>query len=548
MAQGTASTRLRSGIPSEAASGAPAADGSRRWTTSLASFDLLWVAVALFAVGVLLRVSGITTQSLWTDDGFSLDYSSCDNLTACFKNITSGHSSEQFNILYFFILHLWRVEFGESTLSLRSLSVAISILALPLIWSTAASLFDRSSAAWSLAFTAVSAFSIYYAHEIRSYAFLMLVSSLQIWLLARARGDGAGGYWRLLLAAASFIASWSSIFCLLFTAAIAIGDLLARREWMRGLKWWMPSAVACLPAVLYYLLRVVDSPPDSVVLQKSDTLYLNALFVLYGHLVGLTYSVPLVALRGADRWMMVAQHWRELAVFVVISTLLAWQIVGGLRGGGWTGHRQYGVRLIVFSTAVYTCLCLLLAFTADQNWLPRHAFALHIFLALLLPAAAASPHVSHRVNRLRLISLLGLLVLNLWSLKNYYYEPAHWRDDYRGVASYLKEQWKQGRPAVMLLGKVSILRHYGDQFTVDGGSFDRSLMPLEIRAATDNAKEVLIVVNREYALESEDGYVRGWEPRGLVVSMMSSHYKLLEKMTFHYFTVYRFSLQTADAV
>ena len=101
MAQGTASTRLRSGIPSEAASGAPAADGSRRWTTSLASFHLLWVAVALFAVGVLLRVSGITTQSLWNDDGFSLDYSSCDNLTACFKNITSGHSSEQFNILYF---------------------------------------------------------------------------------------------------------------------------------------------------------------------------------------------------------------------------------------------------------------------------------------------------------------------------------------------------------------------------------------------------------------------------------------------------------------
>ena len=109
------------------------------------------------------------------------------------------------------------------------------------------------------------------------------------------------------------------------------------------------------------------------------------------------------------------------------------------------------------------------------------------------------------------------------------------------------EQWSQGRPAVMLLGKVSILRHYGDQLTVDGSSFDRSLMPLQIRAATDKAKEVLIVVNREFALESEDGYVRGWEPRGLVVSMMSSHYSLLERRTFHYFTIYRFSLQTTNA-
>ena len=195
---------------------------------------------------------------------------------------------------------------------------------------------------------------------------------------------------------------------------------------MRLISWNVNGRYG--PALERQIAAVAERSPDLVALQKSDTLYLNALFVLYGHLVGQTYSVPLIALRGADRWSMLQQHWGELTLLVLICAMLAWQIIGGVRGG-WTGHRRYGVRLIAFSTALYFAFCLLLAAATDQNWLPRHAFGLHIFLALLLPLAAAASLVGGRIQWLRQISLAGLLVLNLWSLRNYYYEPAHWRDD-----------------------------------------------------------------------------------------------------------------------
>jgi Dolichyl-phosphate-mannose-protein mannosyltransferase len=511
-------------------------------TYFLVSVNLLWISAAILAAGVVLRVWGIETQSLWTDDGFSLEYSTCDGLAACFQHMTSADTSEQFNILYFLVLHLWRDTFGDSTLSLRALSVSASILSLPLIWCTAAALFGRSSATWSLALSATSAFALFYAHEVRPYAFLVLISALQLWLLARARAEGASAYSKILFIGVALIASWASIFSLLFTIAIGVGDLLARRQWVDGLKWWMPIAVVSIPAVLYYVVQALDAPPGSVLTTKSDAFHLNFLFVIYGHLVGQTYSVPLLELHIAERWSMLAHHWVELTLFGITCALLMWQFVNGLRSGGWTERRRYGMRMIIYSTAIFLGLCLTFAVATEQNWLPRHAFALHVLLALLLPAAASSPDADRHTRSLRLTALSCLIILNLWSINNYYYDPAHWRDDYRGVASYLKQQHAEGRPAVMLHGKVAILRHYGDDNTVDGHSFHRSTMPSQIFAATENAREVLVVVNREFALESEDGYVREWEPRGLIVSIMSPKYHLVDKEIFHFFTIYRFAL------
>ena len=150
--------------------------------TVLVSVNLLWLSVAILAAGAVLRISGIETQS-WTDDGFSIEYSTCDRLVACVQHMTSADTSERFNILYFLILHLWR-DVSAIVRSLRALSVTASILVLPVIWCAAAKLFGRRNATWSLAFSATSAFALFYAHEVRPYALLVLISALQLWSLA----------------------------------------------------------------------------------------------------------------------------------------------------------------------------------------------------------------------------------------------------------------------------------------------------------------------------------------------------------------------------
>ena len=92
-------------------------------------------------------------------------------------------------------------------------------------------------------------------------------------------------------------------------------EISARRRWVNGLKWWTLIAIVSIPAMLYYLVQAMDAPPDSIITIKSDALYLNLLFVIYGHLVGQTYSAPLLSLHTAERWSMLAHHWVGLTLF-----------------------------------------------------------------------------------------------------------------------------------------------------------------------------------------------------------------------------------------
>jgi uncharacterized membrane protein len=499
------------------------------------------LVVALLAIGAALRLNALTVQSLWTDEGFSIEYSTCDYVVSCITRITSGSASEQFDLLYYILLHTWRSVFGDSTAALRGLSVLFSVSTLPLVWSASNALFGRTVALWSVALSSTSAFAIFYAQETRPYAFLLFMAALQLALFATPRSDYPRGWRRNAFLLAALISSWS-IFSLIFVVALAIGDLLARRAWRHAFAWWIPVAVVCLPAVFFQIMAISQISAEQLLSMRSDSPYENIPFVIYGHLVGQTYSAPMADLRGVDRWSKLAEHWPELSALVLVGVSLAYQAARAIRIARSTPGDRYGYRFIALSTAAFVAISLSLAAWVEQNWLPRHTFALNILAALLIPATTHLATRSSRDKWLSSVTLAALVTMNLWSLKNYYYDPAHWRDNYRSVALYLQEQRRLGRPAVMLVGRVSVLRYYGDDQTIDGAEFSRETLSDQIRSATDAASEVLIVVNREYSYESENGYVRVWEPRGLVLSMMSPAYEMIEKRAFHYFTIYRFRL------
>ena len=397
---------------------------------------------ALLVGGLCLRLFHLSTQSLWTDEGYSLDYSACAGLEACVRAITSAAASEKFDILYFLMLHVWRDVFGSSTIALRSLSVILSVLTLPVIWLAAERLFGRRHAVWSLALAATSAFSIFYAQETRPYAFLIFLTAVQVWLFSGLYADHAGGARKLAFLVVTFVASWASIYCVLFSMALAAAHLVLLRRRRRTIVWWLPLGAACVPAVVYYCVQTLSTPPELITLQKSNVLFLNLGFVLYGHLVGQTYSAPLVLVRGADRFAVLAAYWWQLAILAVVSTALLCQLVARACKPVASRRGHHPERLLAYTCITFLSFCLIVAALTDQNWLPRHAFALHVLLMLLLPTLL----VKSRQRRLPLgeVTLAALIALNLLSLGNYYFEPAHWRDDYRGMSAYLSNQYQQG--------------------------------------------------------------------------------------------------------
>lgn len=484
--------------------------------------------VVLMAAAVLLRVAFLDQQSLWFDEGVGLIFSGCAELSGCLERMLDTRASERFQLVYPLLLHVWRQAFGESEIALRSLSVLFGIAALPVIWATARRSFGTMHATWTLAFAAFSAFTIVHAQEARPYTLFLLLAAAQIWLFMSARrGSGSA---RIALFLVTAVASWVGVFPLLFSVALALADL-ADRPWRLSsigawLAWWLPAGLLCVPAVAYYGIAAAGTPPDQVTVPKSDNPLLNLAFVIYGQLVGQTFGPPVEALRGSGRLaaLIANAHWLALfAALMILSGVRALQVARSRL----EGRVGTDARILLFTLLSYLALSFLFAIVTRHNWLPRHAVALHPLVALLLPLLAGGRAV---IGRLRIgQSILGgILLLNAISVARHYFDQAHWKDDYRATAAYLKQVGEPQRPVVVLRGLPVLLAYYGYADLVRATDPPRDRVPGIVRQAAQGRHEIVVVVNRESDL---------WPP-GWLDEALAGELRPVSVRRFTYFSVY----------
>src|SRR6185503_10715872 len=136
----------------------------------------------IVGVGLWSRWIGIDAQSMWADEGYTAwltKYSLSAILTVL---PTDDHPP-----LFYFLLHLWRGLFGNSVVAMRSLSVVSSTLCLPVMYLLARRIFQsRMCGLIALAFTSISYFPIWYAKEVRCYAFLELITCVCVYCMVLA--------------------------------------------------------------------------------------------------------------------------------------------------------------------------------------------------------------------------------------------------------------------------------------------------------------------------------------------------------------------------
>jgi uncharacterized membrane protein len=139
-------------------------------------------ATVVVCIGLWFRWVGIDAQSMWADEGYT-SWLTKYSLSAILTVLpTDDHPP-----LYYFLLHLWRGLFGNSVVAMRSLSVVSSTLCLPVMYLLARRIFQsRLCGLIVLAFASISYFPIWYAKEVRCYAFLELASCVCIYCMILA--------------------------------------------------------------------------------------------------------------------------------------------------------------------------------------------------------------------------------------------------------------------------------------------------------------------------------------------------------------------------
>jgi mannosyltransferase len=213
--------------------------------------------IALTALAFAVAAYRLGTKGLWLDEAVSADHARL-GLDGLWKVVSGGDPNMG---LYYALLHVWVRVFGYSEAAVRSLSLLLGGLAVPVIALLGRRLFGRGAGLAAGLLLALSPFFVQYEQTARSYALLVLLVSLSSYLfvLELEQPSRAHRIGYVLASTLAVYAHYMAVFVLL----VQLVTLLAvRRRGALTVEWTVVALamiVLCMPEVVF-ALRAGSSP------------------------------------------------------------------------------------------------------------------------------------------------------------------------------------------------------------------------------------------------------------------------------------------------
>ncbi len=136
--------------------------------------------LAIFFLGVFLRIYHLGDESIWLDEAFSIKLAS-----SSLFGIIEGSAEDPHPPLYYILLHYWINLFGNSEFSTRFLSVVFGFLSILMSYKVGSLIFDKETGVLSALILALSTFHIHYSQEARMYSLMTLLTLLSVYFFIR---------------------------------------------------------------------------------------------------------------------------------------------------------------------------------------------------------------------------------------------------------------------------------------------------------------------------------------------------------------------------
>ncbi|GAB4468112.1 MAG: glycosyltransferase family 39 protein [Anaerolineae bacterium] len=386
------------------------------------------VLIILLAFG--LRIHSLDGQGIWGDEAIGF-WLSKQPLA-----VVMAPGSETNPPLYHVLLRLWSLLAGTGVFAIRYVSVLGGVLIIPLVYVLGVRLLrHRLAALIAAVLAALSAFHVYYSQEARFYAWaatLGLFATLSFSRLLDAalhhhEGEGrrlVGRFAIYLLAALA--AAFTHYYLLFVLLAHNLYVLLRARRLRRWLLPWLVGQIALVAVFTPWNLAQARILVESQLTEANRSPDYTAWgFAGLWDIIERTIAAlgTGITVSGAERWLALAAL--AAAVLGVIALVQRSQS---------EGEAADSLALIL--------LYLLVPIAGAWAVGPFMPFFQERYLLIVLPAylllmAAGTAHPGMRP------AVGGLLALcaaaNLYSIDNYYTDPAYVRSRYGEMMAYIAE-------------------------------------------------------------------------------------------------------------
>ncbi len=423
----------------------------------------LWIVLAILILASLLRFYLLDAQSFWNDEGTSARVAE-----RSLPLIAAAAMGDIHPPLYYYTLHFWRGLWGTSEFALRSLSAALGVILVGLIYLLGRQLLDEFAALLAAFIAAMSPFQVYYSQEARMYILLAVWAAastyfLVLWLksfsnLIDTQTPSQNwlaswlGVWALcyvVTAAAGMYTHYAFPFVLVVHNLVALVWLTTRREGWRSWVIWAAMQIAVvvlyLPWLRVALQRLPEWQSPAPPYQLGPALLDTFRWFVFGRTLptapvisslGIVGFFVLVALLPSRARSAPTQRTADSFHFPLSALhLLAWWLVPvGLVFAFGLYREAYQKFLLVSSPA----FCLIFAGGIVRAWRAAHDYVPFKELA----RSPGSP--AQFWQTLVIVLLVFVSIFEVQSLSNLYFDPAYARDDYRGIAQRIRQNTHEG--------------------------------------------------------------------------------------------------------
>jgi mannosyltransferase len=209
----------------------------------------LVAAGAIVLVGAGLRLKGIAEEGPWADELWTLLIT---DPALSFAEFWRRVVADTHPPLYYLMMRGWSAMFGQSDFAARLPSAICGTL---MVAAGAMTALPRPGRLALMALLAISPGAVEYAQEARSYALLLLWSTVVagacIGIVTKSRQGRAGGGALTLLTIAGILAAYTHYFGALLAIAAGVVALALCRNWRAGLPVAIISA-GFAPWVIYH--------------------------------------------------------------------------------------------------------------------------------------------------------------------------------------------------------------------------------------------------------------------------------------------------------
>lgn len=198
--------------------------------------------IMILVFGAALRFLRLDYQSMWFDELYNVRARKLPLVEIVPEVIAAGHPPA-----FIFIAHFWNWA-GSSETAVRSLSALIGVATIAVAYLAGRELFSRNAGLWAAALMACSPFLIWYSRDATSYSWVIFISLLSFYFLARSSRRGGWRNWTGYVLITG-VAAFSHFYMIAFIFACLPVYWILRRA--RSDRWaWVVSQSAVFAIVV----------------------------------------------------------------------------------------------------------------------------------------------------------------------------------------------------------------------------------------------------------------------------------------------------------